>query len=66
MPNLIAIRLHPEEPVTGPEFRNYLNGLIIRAYDFSFDHPEGDDPKENCLTNSTFYLLSIQKTESNQ
>ena len=32
---LIIIRLHPDKPIKADEFTNYLNGLIITAYDLS-------------------------------
>lgn len=41
---LIIIRLHPEEPVTGDEFTNYLKGLSIAVHELSFRDPEGDGP----------------------
>lgn len=41
MPTLLIIRLHPEDPVTGDEFTNYLNGLSITAFDLSFADPDG-------------------------
>ncbi len=42
MPDIIIIRLHPVEPITGAEFTNYLNGLTITADEISFAHPEGE------------------------
>ncbi|TFG40394.1 MAG: insecticidal toxin complex protein, partial [Candidatus Aminicenantes bacterium] len=42
MTTLIVIRLHPVEPIEGSEFTDYLNDLVITAYDASFDHPEGE------------------------
>ena len=38
MPNLIILRLHPAEPISGSEFSNYLTGLTINAYDLTFDN----------------------------
>ena len=65
MPETIIIRLHPEKPCTAEEFTDYLTGLIITAYDLSFEHPEGfeigqasflpEDPTNNRI----FQHLSI-------
>lgn len=41
---LIVIRLHPEWPVTGEEFSNYLKGLSIAAHELSFNDSEGNGP----------------------
>src|SRR5262245_2041573 len=35
MANLIVIRLHPDKPIAGSDFTNFLNGLTITAYDLS-------------------------------
>jgi hypothetical protein len=42
MPNLIIIRLHPDQPVAGDKFTSYLQGLTITAYDISFAHAKRD------------------------
>ena len=42
MANLIIIRLHPDTPVAGTDFTNYLEGLTITAYDLSYAHPKPD------------------------
>src|SRR6185436_12103520 len=44
MPSLLIIRLHPEAPVTGDEFSNYLKGLSIAVHGLSFSDPDGDAP----------------------
>ena len=38
---LLIFRLHPETPVSGEEFTNYLKGLSIAAHALSFGDPEG-------------------------
>lgn len=40
MPDIIVIRLHPEEPTTGTEFSSYLADLKIEAWDVSFAKPK--------------------------
>jgi hypothetical protein len=42
--SLLIIRLHPETPVSGDEFTNYLKGLSIAAHELSFRDPEGNGP----------------------
>jgi hypothetical protein len=44
MPSLLIIRLHPEAPVTGDEFSNYLKGLSIAVHGLAFSDPDGDAP----------------------
>ncbi|MEU0988143.1 neuraminidase-like domain-containing protein [Streptomyces sp. NPDC005953] len=39
MASLIVIRIHPVEPVDGPAFTGYLNGLTIKAWDLSTNSP---------------------------
>src|SRR5436853_884507 len=41
MSNLIIIRLHPAEPMSGAEFTNVLNGLTITAFDLTFGDSVG-------------------------
>ncbi|MEQ9238017.1 Tc toxin subunit A-related protein [Coleofasciculus sp. E2-BRE-01] len=43
MPSLLIIRLHPEQPIPGDEFTNFLNGLSIAAHEISFNDPEGSE-----------------------
>lgn len=40
MPQVLVIRLVPEEPVSGAAFSNYLAGLKIEAWDVSFAKPK--------------------------
>jgi hypothetical protein len=40
MPDIIVIRLHPEEPTTGTQFSSYLTDLKIEAWDVSFTKPK--------------------------
>ena len=42
MPNLIIIQFYPAEPTTAAEFTNYLDGLTITTYDFSFKQISGE------------------------
>jgi hypothetical protein len=42
MLNLIVIRLYPAEQTTAEDFTNYLNGLAITGYDFSFNQIDGE------------------------
>lgn len=42
MANIIIIRLHPDTPVAGTDFTNYLAGLTITAYDISYAHAKPD------------------------
>jgi hypothetical protein len=42
MPNVIIVRLHPDQSVAGTDFTNYLNGLNITAYDISYAHAKPD------------------------
>lgn len=39
MADLIIIRLHPDKPVSGAAFENYLSGLTITAFDLSLGAP---------------------------
>ncbi|MEU5402910.1 neuraminidase-like domain-containing protein [Streptomyces sp. NPDC005963] len=39
MASLIVIRLHPVEPIDGPAFTGYLNGLSIKAWDLTTNSP---------------------------
>lgn len=43
MPDLIILRLHPIEPMSGSDFRTLLNGLTITAFDLSFAKSVGGD-----------------------
>lgn len=42
MPNLIVLRLHPDEPTTAGDFSGYLSNLTIRAFDMTFALPGGN------------------------
>jgi len=51
MANLIVIRLHPDKPIAGTEFADYLTGLTITAFDLSCG-----DPKFGTQVGSAGYL----------
>jgi hypothetical protein len=36
MPDLVILRLHPAEPISGSDFTAFLSGLTITAFDLSF------------------------------
>jgi hypothetical protein len=38
--SFLVIRIHPVEPVSGDDFKDYLDGLTITAFDISFNNPE--------------------------
>jgi hypothetical protein len=40
MADLIVIRLHPDKPIAGSSFTDYLSGLTIAAYDLSCGDPK--------------------------
>ncbi len=44
MADLIIVRLHPGEQISPSDFRNYLQGLTITAYDLSYANPLGEPP----------------------
>lgn len=41
MPDIAIIQLIPAEPMSAADFTIALEGLVIRAFDISFDNPEG-------------------------
>ena len=43
MPDLIAIRLLPAEPISAEAFAQALEGLTITAFEFSFADLQGED-----------------------
>ncbi|HZO90884.1 MAG TPA: hypothetical protein VFB38_21335 [Chthonomonadaceae bacterium] len=51
MADMIVIRLHPDKPIGGADFTNYLNGLTLTAYDLSTG-----DPKVGASIGTATYL----------
>lgn len=41
MPDITVIRLLRDKHISAANFTNALNGLVIRAFDISFENPEG-------------------------
>jgi Tc toxin complex TcA C-terminal TcB-binding domain len=54
MANLIIIRLHPDEPVSGTDFTSYLEGLTINAYDLSYANPTANPATATLIGSATF------------
>ena len=54
MSNLIVIRLHPDEPVSGTDFTTYLQGLTINAYDLSYANPVANPATATLIGSATF------------
>ena len=44
MADLIILRLHPGQQISPADFRAYLQGLTITAYDLSYANPLGEPP----------------------
>jgi hypothetical protein len=53
---LLIIRLHPETPVSGEEFTNYLKGLSIAAHDLRF----GDEGKGPAFGKATYLAPTLR------
>jgi hypothetical protein len=54
MANLIIIRLHPDQPVKGNRFTDYLQGLTITAYDISYAHAKRDPATATQIGQATY------------
>jgi hypothetical protein len=44
MAKLIILRFHPDKPMLGVVFANYLNDVVTQVFDASLTNPTGQQP----------------------